>query len=158
MKIEDILSKLSQGDEVRVSYKPFLDLGPLSGHTFTGQYQGYKPKKERMVFERTVLDLGFVGIKVNWPIKTKDIKQHTLSADIIMTATGVPDLIKKDMVKEGAIVVDVGISKINGKIKGDVEFDNVKYKCSYITPVTGGMKPMTILSLIENLLELKSKY
>ena len=87
--------------------------------------------------------------------KTKKLNEHTLSADIIMTATGIPKLIKADMVKEGAIVIDIGISKVNGKTVGDVDFDNVKDKCSYITPVPGGVGPMTIISLIHNLILLK---
>jgi methylenetetrahydrofolate dehydrogenase (NADP+) / methenyltetrahydrofolate cyclohydrolase len=88
-------------------------------------------------------------------IKTKNLKKHTLNADIIMTATGVPNLIKKDMIKKKAIIVDIGISKINEKVVGDVDFENVKENCSYITPVPGGVGPMTIISLIENLIKLK---
>ncbi len=88
-------------------------------------------------------------------IKTKDLKNHTLKADIIMTATGVPKLIKEDMVKHGAVLVDIGISKVNGKVIGDADFDNLKNKCSFITPVPGGVGPMTIISLIENLANLE---
>ena len=61
------------------------------------------------------------------------------------------------MVKDGVIIVDIGINRIKGKIVGDVDFDNVKEKCSFITPVPGGVGPMTIISLIENLIELKNK-
>ena len=86
-------------------------------------------------------------------IHTKDLKKHTLGADILVSATGVPHLIKADMVKEGAIVVDVGISKVNGKIVGDVDFEKVKEKASYITPVPGGVGPMTITALLLNTLK-----
>lgn len=89
--------------------------------------------------------------------KANDLKQHTLIADILITATGVPKLITKDMVKEGVIIIDVGITKVNKQIVGDVDFDNVKDKCSYITPVPNGVGCMTIVSLIENLIELKIK-
>ena len=88
---------------------------------------------------------------------TRNLREHTLNADILMTATGVPKLIKANMVKEGVIIVDIGISRINDKIIGDVDFDLVKNKCSYITPVPGGVGPMTIISLIENLIEISEK-
>jgi len=86
-------------------------------------------------------------------IYTQDLKKHTLNADILISATGVPHLIKEDMVKEGAVVVDVGISKVDGKIVGDVDFERVKGKASYITPVPGGVGPMTITALLMNTLK-----
>ncbi len=86
-------------------------------------------------------------------IYTGDLKKHTLNADILVSATGVPHLIKADMVKEGAVVVDVGISKKDGKIVGDVDFEAVKEKASYITPVPGGVGPMTITALLLNTLK-----
>ncbi len=86
-------------------------------------------------------------------IYTEDLKKHTLNADILVSATGVPHLIKADMVKEGAVVVDVGISKKDGKIVGDVDFEAVKEKASYITPVPGGVGPMTITALLLNTLK-----
>jgi len=88
-------------------------------------------------------------------IKTKNLKQHTLAADVIMVATGVPNLIKADMIKQDVIVIDIGINKVNNKIVGDVDFDNVKNKCSYITPVPGGVGPMTVVSVVENLIKLR---
>lgn len=81
---------------------------------------------------------------------TKDIKDFTLKADIVISATGVPHLIKKDMIKENAIVIDVGISRKDGKIVGDVDFEDVYEKASLITPVPGGVGPMTIASLLLN--------
>ena len=87
-------------------------------------------------------------------IHTKDLKSHTLKADIIVVGVGVPGLIKEDMVKEGAIVIDIGINRIeDGSLVGDVDFKNVSQKCSYITPVPGGVGPMTIAMLLENTLK-----
>jgi len=84
-------------------------------------------------------------------IFTRDLKSECLRADILFSATGVMHLIKEDMLKDGAVVVDVGINKdANGKIVGDVDFDNVAKKCSYITPVPGGVGPMTIAMLLSN--------
>ncbi|PKT79548.1 bifunctional methylenetetrahydrofolate dehydrogenase/methenyltetrahydrofolate cyclohydrolase FolD [Helicobacter winghamensis] len=84
-------------------------------------------------------------------IYTKDLIRHTKEADILCVAVGKPNLITQDMVKEGAIVVDIGISKLDdGKIVGDVDFSNVFSKCSFITPVPGGVGPMTIASLLQN--------
>jgi methylenetetrahydrofolate dehydrogenase (NADP+)/methenyltetrahydrofolate cyclohydrolase len=87
-------------------------------------------------------------------IFTKDLKSHTSKADIIIVGVGVPGLIKEDMVKEGAIVIDIGINRIeNGSLVGDVDFKNVSKKCSYITPVPGGVGPMTIAMLLSNTLK-----
>ena len=87
--------------------------------------------------------------------KTKDLKSITKNADIIVSATGHPKLITEDMVKQGAVVIDVGIVKSNlGLLEGDVDFNNVKNKASYITPVPGGVGPMTIACLMENTYEL----
>ncbi|MGC8503147.1 bifunctional methylenetetrahydrofolate dehydrogenase/methenyltetrahydrofolate cyclohydrolase FolD [Desulfurella sp.] len=83
-------------------------------------------------------------------IYTKNLKDKTKNADIIISATGKAHLITQDMVKEGAVVVDVGITKINDKIVGDVDFENVSKIASHITPVPGGVGPMTIAVLIEN--------
>jgi len=90
--------------------------------------------------------------------KTKNLKESALRADIIVSATGVPSLIKKDMVKKGAVVIDVGISrKDDGKLYGDVDFSEVKEVASFITPVPGGVGPMTIACLMENTFELYLK-
>lgn len=84
-------------------------------------------------------------------IFTKDLKAHTSKADIVCVGTGVVGLIKEDMIKEGAIVIDIGINRLSdGRIVGDVDFDNVAPKCSYITPVPGGVGPMTIAMLLVN--------
>lgn len=87
-------------------------------------------------------------------IYTKDLKAHTSKADIVVVGVGVPGLIKEDMVKEGAIVIDIGINRIeDGSLVGDVDFKNVSPKCSYITPVPGGVGPMTIAMLLSNTLK-----
>jgi len=87
-------------------------------------------------------------------IYTENLKFHTENADIIIVATGVIKLLKKDMIKDGAIVIDVGINRTNeGKIVGDVDFDNLSEKCSFITPVPGGVGPMTIAMLMKNSVE-----
>jgi methylenetetrahydrofolate dehydrogenase (NADP+) / methenyltetrahydrofolate cyclohydrolase len=85
-------------------------------------------------------------------VKTRNLASHTRRADILVSAAGVPKLIGAEMVGEGAVVVDVGISKKDGKILGDVDFDDVKNKASYISPVPGGAGPMTIAALLENTL------
>ena len=82
--------------------------------------------------------------------KTVDVKNYLLQADIIVAAIGKANYVTEDMVKEGAIVVDVGINRIDGKIYGDVDFENVKNKASYITPVPGGVGPMTVTMLLHN--------
>ena len=82
--------------------------------------------------------------------KTKNLKDFTSQADILIAAVGKPNFITEDMVKEGAVVIDVGIHVIDGKWCGDVNFDEVSPKCSYITPVPGGVGQMTVAELGEN--------
>lgn len=86
--------------------------------------------------------------------KTENLKNITLSSDIVISATGIPHLIKEDMISEGTVVVDVGITRENGKIIGDVDFDTVSKKASYITPVPGGVGPMTVAMIIDNIIEI----
>jgi methylenetetrahydrofolate dehydrogenase (NADP+)/methenyltetrahydrofolate cyclohydrolase len=92
--------------------------------------------------------------------RTQNIKALTLKADIIISAIGQPGFLTEDMVKQGAVVMDVGITRINDpskkkgyRLTGDVDFENVAPKCSYITPVPGGVGPMTIVSLMMNTLK-----
>ena len=83
--------------------------------------------------------------------RTKDLKAHTLAADIVVIAVGVPFLLKADMVKDGAVVIDVGINRLEtGKLVGDADFESLKDKCSHLTPVPGGVGPMTIGMLLKN--------
>jgi len=87
-------------------------------------------------------------------IYTKDLASHTKKADIVIVGVGVPKLIKADMVKEGAVVIDIGINRLeDGSLVGDIDFENVAPKCSYITPVPGGVGPMTIAMLLKNTLK-----
>lgn len=96
--------------------------------------------------------------------KTKDLDEYCRSADILIAALGKPHFVKADMVKHGAVVVDVGITRIPSsetksgfKLAGDVDFDNVKDKCSFITPVPGGVGLMTIIGLLRNTLRAAKK-
>ncbi len=84
--------------------------------------------------------------------KTKNLKEECLKADILIVAVGVANLVKKDWVKKGSIVVDIGINKLGDKIVGDVSFEEVKDIASAITPVPGGVGPMTIACLLKNTL------
>ena len=91
--------------------------------------------------------------------RTKNLKEICLQADIIIAALGMPEFLTADMVKEGAVVIDVGTTRVPSdrtksgfKLTGDVLFDEVAPKCSYITPVPGGVGPMTIVSLLKNTL------
>jgi methylenetetrahydrofolate dehydrogenase (NADP+)/methenyltetrahydrofolate cyclohydrolase len=91
--------------------------------------------------------------------RTKDLPKVVAEADIIIAAMGIPGFVTADMVKEGAVVIDVGTTRVKSdltksgwKLRGDVDFDSVASKCSYITPVPGGVGPMTIVSLLQNTL------
>lgn len=84
--------------------------------------------------------------------RTDNIKKHTLNADILISATGVKNLITADMVKEGAVVIDVGCSIENGKVYGDVDFEGVSKKASLITPQVGGVGPMTVAMFLKNII------
>ena len=84
--------------------------------------------------------------------KTNDLQNECLKADILVAAVGVPNLIKKDWVKKNAIVIDVGINKVGEKVVGDVNFDALKDNVKAITPVPGGVGPMTIACLLKNTL------
>lgn len=85
--------------------------------------------------------------------KTEDLKRITNSADILIAAVGIANFVTEDMVKKDAIVIDVGINRIDGKLVGDVDFDSVKEKVSMITPVPGGVGPMTITMLMYNTIQ-----
>lgn len=90
--------------------------------------------------------------------KTKNIKEHIKDADVVISAIGKPEYVTADMVKDGVIVIDVGINRNeDGKIVGDVDFENVSKKASYITPVPGGVGPMTIAMLMNNVIKACNK-
>lgn len=84
---------------------------------------------------------------------SKDVAFFTQNADLVFVGVGKAGLITKEMIKEGAIVIDIGINRIEGKIVGDVDFNSVAPKCEFITPVPGGVGPMTIISLLQNTLK-----
>ena len=84
--------------------------------------------------------------------RTKNLKEICANADILVAAVGRPKFVTADMVKDGAVVIDVGINRVDGKLCGDVDFDAVAEKCSAITPVPGGVGPMTIAMLMQNTL------
>lgn len=85
--------------------------------------------------------------------KTVNLKDICKTADILVAAIGKPKFVTEDMVKDGAVVIDVGINRIDGKLIGDVDFENVSKKASYITPVPGGVGPMTIAMLMKNVMK-----
>jgi methylenetetrahydrofolate dehydrogenase (NADP+)/methenyltetrahydrofolate cyclohydrolase len=92
--------------------------------------------------------------------KTRNLEEHLKRADVIVAAMGKPEFLKKEMIKEGAVILDVGINRVNDpespkgyRVTGDVDFADVKEKASYITPVPGGVGPMTIAILLENTLK-----
>lgn len=85
--------------------------------------------------------------------KTADLKSYTRQADILVAAVGKKELITGDMVKDGAVVIDVGMNRIDGKLYGDVHFESVAKKAAFITPVPGGVGPMTITMLLKNTLD-----
>jgi methylenetetrahydrofolate dehydrogenase (NADP+)/methenyltetrahydrofolate cyclohydrolase len=90
--------------------------------------------------------------------KTRDLAHHTKDADILVVATGKPHMVSGDMIKTGAVVIDVGINRLpDGKLCGDVDFDTAKYVAGWITPVPGGVGPMTITMLLMNTLEAAEK-
>lgn len=89
--------------------------------------------------------------------RTKDLTDVCKKADILVAAVGRPNFVTADMVKDGAVVIDVGINRVNGKLVGDVDFEAVKDKCAAITPVPGGVGPMTIAMLMQNTLTAAKK-
>jgi methylenetetrahydrofolate dehydrogenase (NADP+)/methenyltetrahydrofolate cyclohydrolase len=99
--------------------------------------------------------LAFMMLKRNGTVtlchsKTKDLAEHTRRADILVVGVGKAKFFTKDMVKEGSTVIDVGINRVEGKLYGDVDFENVKEKAKYITPVPGGVGPLTVAMVLEN--------
>ena len=85
--------------------------------------------------------------------RTADLKAHTLNADILVAAVGIKEFVTGDMIKDGAVVVDVGMNRADGKLYGDVNYPEASEKASYITPVPGGVGPMTVTMLIKNTVE-----
>lgn len=88
---------------------------------------------------------------------TTNLPEHTRQADVLVVATGIPHLIKEDMVKEGAIVIDVGMTRVKDRLVGDVDTENVDKKAKFVTPVPGGVGLTTVYSLVENVVELAKR-
>ena len=89
---------------------------------------------------------------------TRDINSFTQKADILISATGTPRLVKGEMIKDNAVIIDCGTSETNGGIKGDIDFDSVCKKASYVSPVPGGVGPVTVAMLISNLVKMGKSY
>lgn len=87
-------------------------------------------------------------------LETKDLKEYTKIADVVISAAGQANLVTADMIKKGAVIIDVGINHVNGHLVGDVDFDHVKEKASWITPVPGGVGPLTVEFLMEQVVKL----
>ncbi len=146
------IGNLLMGNEVLVSCTP-------KGIIRIFEYEGIDLKgREIVIISHSVLigkPLAMLLLNRNATVTichvhTKNLKKHTKNAEILIVAAGVPNLISGDMLGDNAIVIDVGINRVNGKIVGDVDFEDVRDKVSLITPVPGGVGPMTITMLLEN--------
>ena len=102
---------------------------------------------------KKILEDKNVEVEVSHP-DDNNLETKTLQADILITATGRPEMVKAKMIKEGAVIIDVGTTKVKGKLKGDVDFNDTKQKAGFITPVPGGVGPVTVALLLENTLKL----
>uniref|UniRef100_A0A8D2DTI4 Tetrahydrofolate dehydrogenase/cyclohydrolase NAD(P)-binding domain-containing protein n=1 Tax=Sciurus vulgaris TaxID=55149 RepID=A0A8D2DTI4_SCIVU len=120
---------------------------------------GENPASHSYVLNKTraAADVGDATVTISHRYTPKEqLKKHTILADIVISAAGIPNLITADMIKEGAAVIDVGINRIQDpvtakpKLVGDVDFEGVRKKASYITPVPGGVGPMTVAMLMKN--------
>ena len=123
---------------------------------FKERFAGFEDQYVLIGGTANVLALDAAGITAR---QTKDLDKVCAEADILIAALGSPEFIKAHMVKEGAVVIDVGTTRVSApetksgfRLKGDVKFDEVAPKCSYITPVPGGVGPMTRVSLLQNTL------
>uniref|UniRef100_A0A2K5EER7 Tetrahydrofolate dehydrogenase/cyclohydrolase NAD(P)-binding domain-containing protein n=1 Tax=Aotus nancymaae TaxID=37293 RepID=A0A2K5EER7_AOTNA len=120
---------------------------------------GENPASHSYVLNKTraAADVGDATVTISHRYTPKEqLKKHTILADIVISAAGIPNLITADMIKEGAAVIDVGINRVHDpvtakpKLVGDVDFEGVRQKASYITPVPGGVGPMTVAMLMKN--------
>jgi methylenetetrahydrofolate dehydrogenase (NADP+)/methenyltetrahydrofolate cyclohydrolase len=147
--------KLLLGEESFIPCTPkgILELIKRTGENLTG--------KHAVVIGRSNIvgkPTGVLLLKENTTVtichsKTENLEKYVQMADIVVAAVGVPELIKGTMIKDGAIVIDAGTRKINGKLVGDVDYEEASKKASWITPVPGGVGPMTITMLLENTLK-----
>lgn len=113
----------------------------------------YKNKTACVLHNSDVFGLSVKKILENKGLKVV-LKEDSEQADLLVTALGKPHFVKKEMIKDQAVIIDIGITKVDGKVLGDVDYEDVKDKASYITPVPGGVGPMTIAFLFKNVLEI----
>lgn len=146
------LGKLVAGEKTLVSCTPYgiIKLLEEYGIEFEGKNAVVIGRSNMVGKPVASLLLQRNATVTNCHSKTKDIKKFTKDADILVVAIGRANFVTADMVKEGAVVVDVGINRVDGKLYGDVEFEGVSKLASYITPVPGGVGPMTVTMLMYN--------
>jgi len=142
-------------------YESSIPCTPLGCHLLIKEIEPNLNGKKAVVLGRSNLNgkpMTQLLLKENCTVtiahsKTKNLKEECLKADILVVAVGIPKLVKGDWVKKGSIVIDVGINKTEGGIVGDVDFDEVSKHAKAITPVPGGVGPMTIACLLKNTIE-----
>ncbi len=146
------LGKLLAGEDALISCTPNGIIELLKGYNveFTGKHAVVIGRSNMVGKPMSVLLQKENCTVTMCHSKTKDISHFTKQADIVVVAIGKDRFLKADMIKEGAIVVDVGMNRVDGKLYGDVDFEGLKDKCSYITPVPGGVGPMTVTMLLYN--------
>ena len=146
------LGKLLKGEDSLISCTPYGIIELLKGYgvKFAGKSAVVLGRSNMVGKPVAALLLRENATVTVCHSKTENIASYTKNADILVAAIGKPKFVTADMVKDGAIVVDVGINRIDGKIYGDVDYESVKDKCSLITPVPGGVGPMTVTMLLQN--------
>lgn len=146
------LGRLLKGEDSLISCTPYGIIELLKGYgvKFAGKTAVVLGRSNMVGKPVTALLLRENATVTVCHSKTENIASYTKNADILVAAIGKAKFVTADMVKDGAIVVDVGINRIDGKIYGDVDYEVVKDKCSLITPVPGGVGPMTVTMLLQN--------
>ena len=146
------LGKLLKGEDSLISCTPYGIIELLKGYgvKFAGKNAVVLGRSNMVGKPVAALLLRENATVTVCHSKTENIELYTKNADILVAAIGKAKFVTADMVKDGAIVVDVGINRIDGKIYGDVDYEAVKDKCSLITPVPGGVGPMTVTMLLQN--------
>ena len=146
------LGKLLKGEDSLISCTPYGIIELLKGYgvKFAGKTAFVLGRSNMVGKPVAALLLRENATVTVCHSKTENIASYTKNADVLVAAIGKAKFVTADMVKDGAIVVDVGINRIDGKIYGDVDYESVKDKCSLITPVPGGVGPMTVTMLLQN--------
>ena len=146
------LGKLLKGEDSLISCTPYGIIELLKGYgvKFAGKTAVVLGRSNMVGKPVAALLLRENATVTVCHSKTENIASYTKNADILVAAIGKAKFVTADMVKDGAVVVDVGINRIDGKIYGDVDYESVKDKCSLITPVPGGVGPMTVTMLLQN--------